>query len=167
MRDRNWLTMWILALIGGLLLAGGVGWMIYDNRQNGEANGWPSVQGRIDLSEVTVRNGHRRRGNRRSYTPRVEYRYTVAGTTYLNTYIWLTSTRSFSSRSGAQEVLQDYPVGAAVQVHYSPADPRRAALRIESDWGPAAILIGIGVLMLGFAWGLLRKVARTATKIGA
>ena len=50
--------------------------------------------------------------------------------------------------------MRAYPVGATVPVFYNPADPDDSALLIESQAGPAILLIlaGLAVIAGALAW---------------
>jgi hypothetical protein len=149
----------VSGLLGLLLLIGGVAWLVYDHQQVAEARDWPSVQGRIDYSQVESRREYSRRRYRTQYTPIVRYSYAVGGTTYSNDDIWVTGSHSYSSQDNAAEVLQPYPVGAPVQVHYAAADPRRSALRIEGNTALGIFLTLMGVALIGVAWWMRRRMA--------
>jgi len=111
---------------------------------------------RIDGSWVDVeRSGSRNRRTR--YIPRINYSYSVGGQTYRNDYIWLTSTQSYSSRNTAEMFLRPYQRGATVPVYYSPADPQRSALLIESGAWPMLILLAVGLGLIGLGIWLLRR----------
>jgi hypothetical protein len=148
----------LLAL--GLLCAIGSGWFIVSDRQQiAEAKSWPSTPAQIDGSWVDVeRSGSRNRRTR--YIPKVNYSYDVGGQTYRNDYIWLTSTQSYSSRNTAEMFLRTYQRGATVPVFYSPADPQRSALLIESGAWPMFILLAVGLLLIGLGGWLYWRAAR-------
>jgi hypothetical protein len=141
----------------GLLCAIGAAWFIIsDQRQIAEARSWPSTPARIDGNWVDVdRGGGRNRRTR--YIPKLNYSYAVGGQTYRNDYIWLTSTQSYSSRNTAETFLRSYPRGSTVPVFYSPADPQRSALLIESGAGPMYIMLAVGLLLIGIGIWLYRR----------
>jgi hypothetical protein len=140
----------ILILLGIAMLAGGVAGLISNNRAMAEARTWPSVQGQIEESRIEMRRtGGRRPHN--EYDPIVSYAYDVAGQTYRNDDIAVAGALSSSSRSSVEDTLRDYPVGAKVQVFYSPADPSRSALRVEAYSGIWYFLCGLGPILLALA----------------
>lgn len=151
------ITVWVLGIAGLLLAALGAVLIVRDRAQLAEARGWPSVEGRITSGYVTTQRGSGR--NRTRYFPRIEYSYAVGGRTYSNHYIWLNSSGSFSSADGARQVLRTYPVGSIVPVFYSPADPQRSALEVKGESGALAILVVVGLVLLGLAIWLRRKLA--------
>jgi hypothetical protein len=157
MRDKNRVMMWVFGGLGLLILLGGLGFMLYDRQQIAEARDWPSVQGRIDFAQVETERRYRNGRNRTRYVPQVRYSYAVGGTAYTNDDIWLTGSHSYSTHENAAEVLQPYPVGAPVQIFYSPADPRRSALLREGNMGLWVFLLLMGAAFLGVAWWARRR----------
>ena len=151
------ITVWVLGIAGLLLVALGATLIVRDRAQLAEARGWPSVEGRITSGYVATQRGSGR--NRTRYFPRIEYSYSVEGRTYSNHYIWLTSSGSFSREDGARRVLRTYPVGSIVPVFYAPADPQRSALKVEGESGALAILVVVGLVLMGLAFWLRRKLA--------
>ncbi|MDQ4086660.1 MAG: DUF3592 domain-containing protein [Pseudomonadota bacterium] len=150
----------------GLICAIGSAWFIVSDRQQiAEARSWPSTPAQIIGSWLDVdRTSGRNRRTR--YIPRINYSYTVGGQTYRNDYIWLTSTQSYSTRNTAETFLRDYQPGATIPVYYSPADPQRSALLIESGAGPMYILLGVGLFLIGLGIWLYRRAARTPARAG-
>lgn len=157
MRDKNRALMWVFGVLGALILIGGIAFMSYDRQQIAEAQDWASAQGRIDFAQVETERQYRNGRYRSRYVPQVRYSYAVGGTTYTNDDIWLTGSHSYSSHDNAAEVLQPYAVGAPVQVFYSPADPRRSALRREGNMALWVFLILMGAAFLGVAWWARRR----------
>ncbi|MGQ0590788.1 MAG: DUF3592 domain-containing protein [Sphingosinicella sp.] len=151
------ITVWVLGIAGLLLIALGAALIVRDRAQLAEARDWPSVEGRITSGYVATQRGSGR--TRTRYFPRIEYSYSVEGRTYSNHYIWLTSSRGFSTEDGARQVLRTYPVGSIVPVFYAPADPQRSALEVEGETGALTILVVVGLALLGIAFWLRRKVA--------
>jgi hypothetical protein len=141
----------------GLLAALFSGWFIVsDHRQIAEAKSWPSTQALIVGSWVDVQRGAGRNQGTR-YTPKLNYSYAVGGRRYTNHYIWLTATKSFSSRNRADTFLRNYPRGATVPVFYNPADPQRSALLIQSGAAPLYALLALGLALVGLGIWLFRR----------
>jgi hypothetical protein len=136
---------------GLAMIAFAIGFMIWDHQRIGAASGWPSTEGRVFQSSVAPTASGR---TSHAYTPIVRYEYRVGGRTFRNASIYLTAIQDYADEAGAQEFLQPYPVGAAVAVHYNPANPQDAALLIESQGGPMIfiILIGLAVSAGGYYW---------------
>lgn len=107
---------------------------------------WPFVEGAILNSRVESRVSTDQDGTEStSFTPVVEYRYTVDAHTYGGTRIGLTE-RGYGTRRGAEQRLGIYRPGATVRVKYNPADPSSAVLE-ESGAGLAWVFLIIGVAM--------------------
>ena len=166
MRKGDRIAVWVFAILGMALVVGGGIFLIRENRLVAEASGWPSVTGTVDRAWVDTQRGGGRR-NRTRYYPRVEYRYPVGGTTYVNHYIWLTSSQSYSTYEAAMDVVRAYPPGSPVLVHYSPADPRRSALRVQGQQGVFMFLIVLGLVLLGVGWWIQRRAQAKAMHVGA
>jgi hypothetical protein len=91
-----------------------------------------------------------------TYTPDIEYTYTVNGQQY-------TSDRhsffeiSSSSRDFAQKIVDRYPINSQIIAHYNPSDPSKAVVEMDDSSFPYfAILfltpfhcIGIGLVFAG------------------
>lgn len=155
----NMRTTGIAMLVMGLICAALAAWFIIsDYRQIAAARSWTSTQAVVVGSWVDVDRGSGR--NRRTrYIPKVNYSYTVAGRTFYNDYIWLTSTQSYTGRANAETFLRAYPRGGTVPVFYDPADPQRSALLIESGAAPLYALLAVGVVLIGIGIWLLRRKA--------
>jgi len=89
-----------------------------------------------------------------SYKAHVLYRYEVGGRSYVADRISFGRLAAGSGQDDAAILLQQYPRGAAVRVHYDPARPDQSAL--ETGWTWSAIvrtslgtLAVVGVLLLG------------------
>lgn len=163
----------IIGPIGAALILAGFVPLFLQDRLVAEASDWPSVQGRIEAARVTSesrrQSSGRRTGVSRSrlhYFARVEYRYTVSGTIYVNDDIWVTGGGSYRSYEEAEAVVRAYPAGGPVQVFYSPADPRRSALRIEGRAGSNYGMIVVGLIFLGTALLMILSARRAARHVG-
>lgn len=83
---------------------------------------WPVTEGAILTAEMKSHFGK----HGRTYSPEVTYSYQVAGRQYEGGKL---AFGQMSSSSGyAHGILNRYPVGKKVSVHYSPADPEEAVL---------------------------------------
>jgi hypothetical protein len=146
----------VCVLLGVGLIGGGAAGLVSGQREFAEAQGWPSTDGRIEESRIDSHWVSGRRSHY-EYRPIVAYSYDVEGKTYRNDAIALAGTFSSRTRSTAEEVLLDYPMGGKVQVHYRPADPQHSTLRVETQTGVWYFLMVIGVLFLGLAGYLEMK----------
>jgi Protein of unknown function (DUF3592) len=86
---------------------------------------WPTVQGEIVSLDMGIDNTTR--GPR--YTPKVRYRYRVAGKDYESSRIDMTSQRKFYSQAAADAVLLAYRINGPVAVHYDPRRPEKSLLK--------------------------------------
>jgi hypothetical protein len=112
------------------------------------ANSWPVVPGRVTVSRIEQRGGGYEGGTHRSYEAVVEFRYRVGDLDYSSRQIALGLERS-GSRTGAERIAARYPVGAAVEVHYDPANPSEAAL--ENPTGTSWLILGAAIACFGVA----------------
>lgn len=110
---------------------------------------WPTTEGIIRTAQMG-----RHRGNKggTTYSADVSYNYSVGGSRYTGTKV---AFGMMSSSSGyAQGVLNRYPVGANVPVHYSPDNPATAVLETGihgGTWicfGVGSIFALVGVMLL-------------------
>lgn len=99
------------------------------------SRGWPTVQGKVLASAVQEKQGRAGSGaDTRYYTifaPVVQYDYEVAGVLFENGTVQF---GQLEMRQGkAEAVVKQYPMGAAVTVHYDPGNPKTATLETSSD----------------------------------
>jgi len=130
-----------VAALGGLAVALW-GWRVL--RRSRRMRRWPSVEGEI----VESRPGP----PGEELLPRIVFRYTVDGREYRCPYRLPEGAHPFSDYS--KILLERYPVGRRVTVHYDPGDPARATLepRARDDW----VLLALGLATaLGAALALL------------
>jgi hypothetical protein len=121
-----------------------------------ESRSWPVaagtvVYGRVESSTSAATDDDGRIVRTTSFGPRVVYSYEVHGKKYFS------NTRRLGQLAGAgedwaEELMEKYPVGAAVKVAYSPADPELAVIEpginSEAWWLPGA---GLAFLLFGLA----------------
>ena len=106
---------------------------------------WPSVEGVV--LESRVDDAHLE-----MMKPVLRYRYEVNGQSHVGFRV------SFSgygiNRDSMQRLIDPYPMGRLVRVHYDPDDPGCAVLdtTAASDW---KYWLASGVAFLGLAWFLL------------
>jgi Protein of unknown function (DUF3592) len=92
---------------------------------------WPTVEGEIVESYVWEDDEASR--------PRVRYRYQVDDQEYTSDFI--TFKAYWLVRKTAETMVDRYPVGSRVQVHYNPRRPNRAVLEPGASLPPAVALI--------------------------
>jgi hypothetical protein len=133
----------VLLAIG--LIFGCLGYWLYRKVQNMKT--WPSVDGTILHSGVENRVSTDQDGTESvSFTPVVEYQYTVGANKHTGTRIGL-SERGYGTRRAAEQRLGIYQPGAGVRVKYNPAEPGSAVLE-ESGAGLAWVFSGTGAAMI-------------------
>jgi len=116
---------------------------------------WPKTSGVVMQSSIeTKRSSSHRRGrrSRTSYSPKIQFEYTVDGKQYSSDQL-NASGEFFAGRGKAQEVVDNYKRGKQVDVFYSPADPNVAMLE-PGLTGGSFVVFGVGVLFSVVGLGL-------------
>lgn len=154
--ERKPTTKLIAAFLGVFLFVGAAVLVfgVVQLRKALASKDWPTVSGTIISAEMISRTRQRESGGSITvYGAAVVYRYSVNGEEYESDRI---SYGSFSSsdRSHARSVLETYPPGRSVAVHYDPDEPGTAVLEIGIGTGNF-ILLGVGSAFVLFGGGLL------------
>lgn len=155
---------WIVRLMIGfglLFLAGPIVFWVWASARAADAAAWPSVPGEVVAgrveTHVTTERSETGRGSsttRVSFEPVVTYAYRVGGRDYRGEDLRLIAGYSFNAPEEAEAFLEDYPVGAAVEVHYDPDRPADAALELDRPT-PWVFLVWLFALpCLAVAWFL-------------
>ena len=143
MKKENWR---IVVLVIGIILIIFSSMTIYKCINSGT---WPTTEGQIRKSEMYIsydyEDGHK-------YQAEIEYSYRVDGRGYVGnrvSYRWNDNPSSRSSDKGYYErVLEKYPAGKNVTVHYNPDDPDEAVLETYPSWVACLILfVGISLIV--------------------
>ncbi|MCU1391772.1 MAG: hypothetical protein JWM34_200 [Ilumatobacteraceae bacterium] len=110
--------------------------------------GWPVVPGTIMSSQVTTHRSLNADSSTHTtmYAPEVSYVYAVNGQQLTSDNVSFTGVAGESWSSGAEAVVARYPPGAAVQVHYNPANPAEAALEHSAGGTSSLVLIVLGAV---------------------
>lgn len=144
-----------LFLVTGLmvLLAG-----LAQYREARAVAGWPETAGRVVASGAVIAATH---GRVMRYQPVVHlvYAYDVGGQMLQSDRIRLEPVPIEASSALGQQLLRDYPAGAAAIVRYDPADPAQAVLLLDPSTRAVtggAALAGLG-LLVALAAALLRS----------
>jgi len=120
---------WTLILVGLLCLGlGGRGayWVINDSRQGLASLGWRQTTGLVLRTGIEMSSGVR---GVVEYSPKVAYRYAVAGQEYENDRISFPKRRGSGEKAYYQRQLDGrYPVGQPCTVYYNPRDPAESCL---------------------------------------
>lgn len=117
-------------------------------RRLGRANAWPVVAGEVVESRVEERVALDSGPKRRIYVPIVEFRYEAGGNSYASRQVTIGLEMS-GSRAIADRIVDRYPLGAKVEVHYDPANPSEAAL--ENPTRASWVLLGIAAACFAIA----------------
>jgi hypothetical protein len=100
-----------------------------------------------------------------SYSPRITYRYTVAGQTYQsNRYSFGAST---PNRRSAEEIVASYHPGTTINAHYNPEKPSEAVLKTEARGINVFLIVGIVLLVIGVMIGCVGGVITLLAATGA
>ncbi len=125
---------------GASLLVGGLaGWLRADLSQS-----WPTAPGRILHSEAMMTLGK----GPRHYAD-VSYEYEVAGKRFTGSTVQF-SQGKVRTNEQAQRIVDRYPVGSAVTVHYDANDPAVATLETSPAAAYHALWLGASVLLFPF-----------------
>jgi hypothetical protein len=135
----------MIAAVGLLITAGG-GYFAYFSSQ---ARSWPIVEGKITDSEVERENAIGDIDEEVQFKAVVKYSFIVDGRSYTGERVAFglgTSNRP----ADARKIVDRYPAGRTVEIHYNPNDPSDAVL--ETDVGGFAIItliVGPIILLVG------------------
>ncbi len=137
-----------------ITLALGGGLIFFSKRSKKKADlsqGWPSVGGKVILSEVrqsanTDEDGY----TSYSYYPRVEFAYMVAGQSYESKRLSFGGVTGTSNPDKAQETVNKYPVGSPVTVYYNPEKPSEGVIERVAGGSRLALIMGIILLIISF-----------------
>lgn len=150
-----------LFVVIGLVAVGAGVWTLIKSVRT---ESWPVTDGVIESAKI---QSHSSSKGGTSYSPKVTYTYRVGGANYGGDRIAIG--QMSSSADYAQGVLNRYPVGSKVAVHFSPDDPAEAVLEtgihggtwISFGVGTAFVLVGTMFLQI------MRAAARAQPSGGA
>ena len=137
------------------LVAVGIG--IWTLAKSLRSEHWPVTDGTIQSAEMKSHSGSK---GGTTYSAEVTYTYQVAGTSYTGDKVSIG--QMSSSSAYAQGILNRYPVGKKVSVHYSPGDPAEAVLETGIHGG-TWICFGVGTAFTLFGI-LFLQVSRAAAR---
>jgi hypothetical protein len=149
----DWLQPWFPpgAVIQGVLFCGASGlltltFLLSNRRDAMKSARWPTAAGTVLSSRsVSRRVFAPGRGNvtMEVWSPLVEFSYRVGGRDYHGARIAFGAAVS-GGRALAEATVARYPTGAAVTVHYDPANPSFAVLepRVTFAWSSALVTAG-------------------------
>jgi hypothetical protein len=148
--------LWIFIFLGVSIIGFGVYTMVRSLR----CAAWPTTEGVVQKTEM--KRSHSSEGSD-TFSPDITYSYQVAGTNYKSTRLAFGAMSS--STDYAQGVLNRYPVGRKVPVHYSPDDPKLAVLETGIHGGTWVCFgVGGGFVLMGWMF-LQMQSPKFATQI--
>ncbi len=127
-----------------------------------ECHDWPSVSGTIVSSDIRETTEWERKGvktgwDRTLYLPNILYNYEVQGNKYRSYRVFFEGAEDYLDPGNAREIVNRYPSGKTVSVHYNPENPQLAVLETGIKFThllfPAT---GILFILLGL-WALFGK----------
>jgi Protein of unknown function (DUF3592) len=145
----------IIVAVPFILVALGLAWAgIRGQRRAQSIKSWPTTSGRI-LSATTQMRRRSGKGGYASY-PHIMYEYTVGGRQYVSTRV--TMGMEMGGSLYTPRVLARYPIGATVQVYYSPENPSDSALEASAPGNRMLIVIAVIIIVMlvvsmGFTFG--------------
>jgi hypothetical protein len=144
----------IVWLVAGPMVVMALAMLANKMMQARRASVWPQAAGQITKSDV-VATHHQKSGEATEVTniPAIEYVFSVKGSRFTGTRI---SIGEDTGGANTEATLAHYPVGAAVKVHYDPADPGNCVLEREIPKdvpkGCAMILAILAAIGFGGYW---------------
>ena len=134
----------ILALIGAIMIFSSV----RARKAAERAATWPSIQGTVTSAELVTHRHHNSKTHTTSYTyePKVEYSYSVLGTTYSGKKLAYGPTSYAENK--AKELMARYPLGQAVSVYYNTEDPAESVLNPAAPNTTTLTVVGIILCVL-------------------
>jgi hypothetical protein len=145
---------WPFMLIGTIALFFGVRGVLRGHA----STGWPAVPGIIQESSVEYQSSSK--GG--TYHARIRYTYVLEDTTRSGSRVTYGDFGT-SDPSHAQNIVNRYPAGRAVTVHYMPGDPDESVLEPGTSFGTWIVpVIGFffataGILMFVFLPRMMAK----------
>jgi hypothetical protein len=141
----------------GTFIAGVIGALIVivlvKVAESRRASAWPQAGGRILRSGIETRHHDTDEGTSVSQVPAIEYEFSVGGVRYVGIRVGI-GEREDGTELAA--MLQRYPVGATVMVHYDPKDPKNCVLEPKLPEGLGkgcfALLAIAAVFVAGIYW---------------
>lgn len=154
----------------GLLFAGIGSWFGYNSiksyRTSARREEFVPVEARVLRSELSRKSGESAgtsTGGTPSYIPKIEYEFTVAGTTYTSDSVYPGTDWDIQNRNTAQSIVDRYVEGDVVEAYYDPDDPTETYLEDESvatrnlaamAFSGFVTLVGVGLVVGGTLWVL-------------
>ncbi len=112
-----------------------------------KAKKWPSVKGRVLVSQVKQEHKQTANGYRAYFVPELLYEYTVGGQTYQGKRIDFQVAQG-TSEIWAKGIVQRFAVGQEISVYYNPKNPSEAVLEHVTVSMRVSLFIFIFVIAL-------------------
>lgn len=113
-----------------------------------EAANWPVTRGTVVVSSTEIIHQTTQGRDQIVYAPVVEFTYQVHGREFRSRQVTL-GAKLAGTRSFAEQIAARYPQGSSVEVHYDPADPSTAVLRVTSS--ASWLLLALALFCFGVA----------------
>jgi hypothetical protein len=123
--------------------------MLYVTIMGIRSKSWPLTIGKIINSEVrkqVSRHRHPRQANPITYKPYVFYEYSVNGKTMQSGQLAFGERVQVSERK-AQKIIENYPAGKNIPVHYNPNNPNQSVLIAGNVLG-VYIMLTVGFIFI-------------------
>jgi uncharacterized protein (TIGR03435 family) len=149
-----------LFIVIGLVAVGTGIWLLTKSLR---AEGWPVTDGIVQSAEMKSHSGNH---GGTTYSAEVTYSYQVAGASYTGDKVSIG--QMSSSSEYARGILNRYPVGKKVSVHYPPGDPSDAVLETGIHGGTWICLgVGTAFTLFGIMFLQIQRAAAKAQLPGA
>lgn len=158
------------AVLVGLMFAGIGSWFVFNSiksyRTSARREEFVPVEARVLRSELSRKSGQHAgtgTGGSISYIPKIEYEFTVAGTTYTSDSVYPGTDWDINNRNTAQSIVDRYAEGDVVEAYYHPDNPTETFLEDESvatrnltamAFSGFVALVGVGLIVGGTLWVL-------------
>ncbi len=110
------------------------------------------VQGKVLATRLDVSSRSGSVHSRTSYTPMIEYEFSVDGQSYKSNRYTLGTRLVNQTETEATHKLEQYPAGKLITIYYDPEDPARSTLVRGTGqgeaivWSLAAVMIAIVII---------------------
>lgn len=155
--------MWFFFLIGLIPIGFGVLLIVNgvrDRRKGAASREWPRTTGRIVSSSVRtqkVPNPGKGSPYINKFHPAIHYTYSVGNQPYQGSnYAIGYETQTLPQTN---KIVERYPEGAEVQVHYNPQNPSEAVLDTGVSSGRNNLIMGIILVIFGLIFPVIGVIA--------
>ncbi len=143
-----------LSLLGLFLIVAGAFLVIFNSEKMEKVlalKKWPVTTGVIVSSKVV---------GKRAFRPDIKYKYTINNKSYSDTtFLHVPGFGGRSNRlDAAEKIVQGFPPGTSVTVHYNPTNPQQSVLK-ANPWYSIYLQLAFGATLFACGVFLLGKVA--------